>query len=134
MNKLMKLLGIKPRQDQFMETIVGVLEQHDYTMLRTVARDKYATLGDTVIEIDWLDEDAFFEIKLSFCYAPGKGLIVVLRNYSHHSIILNHAICDEFHTMEFTVPAKSFLLSEYRTRFDTVVETVLKNVPVSTRD
>ena len=127
MNKLMKMLGIKPRQDQFMEMITGVLERHDFTILRAVSKNGYANSDDTVIEIDWLDDDAFFEIKLSFCYAPGKGLVVVLRNYTHHSIILNHSICGEFHTMEFTIPTESFLLSEYRARLDLVAKTVLAN-------
>lgn len=127
MKKLFNALRVKSEPNQLLDLVIALIEKQDLTTIRKVADGSYVA-GDANITIRYLDPEAFDEMQISFGYAVGKGITVVLRNYVEHLIVINHEILDSYHTVEFPIRPDTFIMRDYRVRFDDVASSIVKAV------
>lgn len=119
MKTLLNYFGLKPQPNRLLDLVVELVADVEAELpnIERLGDNKYK-VGEAVIEISYFDADAFEEIRVALGYTVGKGMMIVLRNYIEHLVVINHEIFDKFHTVEIAVPTESFALESYRTRLD----------------
>ncbi len=127
MKRLFKALRVKSEANQLFDLIISLIEKQDLTAIRRVADDSYIA-GDATITIKYFDPEAFEEMQISFGYAIGKGVTVVLRNYVEHLIVINHEVLEAYHTIEFPIRTDTFLLRDYREKLDNLALEIIAAV------
>ena len=127
MKKLFNALRVKSEPNQLFDLIISLIEKQDLTTIRRVADDSYVA-GDATITIKYFDPEAFEEMQISFGYAIGKGVTVVLRNYVEHLVVINHEVLETYHTIEFPIRPDTFVLKDYREKLDEIAVNILAAV------
>jgi hypothetical protein len=127
MKKLFKALKVKSEANQLFDLVVALIEKQDLTAIERVGDDSYV-VGDATITIKYFDPEAFEEMQISFGYAIGKGITVVLRNYIEHLIVINHDILETYHTIEFPIRPDTFVLKDYREKLDEIAANIIAAV------
>ena len=129
MKKFLKFVGLKPSSDDMMELIVslGAAVDTNLEYLKKIDENKYC-VEDVLIEVTWFDATAFDEVRVSYGYGVNKGLIVALRNYIEHMVLMNHDIQDTSYALTWKVPTESFVFGHYRKTLDVYAENIIKAI------
>lgn len=129
MKKFLKFVGLKPSSDDMMELVVslGATVDSNLEHLKKIDENQYC-VDDVLIEVTWFDVTAFDEVRISYGYGVNKGLIVALRNYIEHIVVMNHEIQDTTYALTWKVPTESFVFGHYRKTLDTYAENIIKSI------
>lgn len=127
MKKLLSAFKVKTPPNQFFDLVLSLIDKVDLPNIKRVSDHTYSA-GDATISIKYFEPECFEEMQISFGYAIGKGVTVVLRNYIEHLIVINHEFLGVYQTIEFPIPTDSFTLKGYRERFDEVAVDVINHV------
>lgn len=128
MKKFLSYLGLKPQQNALLDLVMELVEPIDADLqhIEKLGDNKYK-VGDVVIEVSYFDVDSFDEISVTLGYTFGKGMMIILRNYIEHLVLINHEFNSEFRTIQFPVPPQSFAYEDYRKRLDAFANRIIES-------
>lgn len=122
-------LALSPQPNQFFELVVSLVEKQEFSTLKRVSEEHHHYAVDDVhVCIEYFEPDCFAEMQISLGYELGRGVTVVIRNYSEHLVVINHEILGQYYTIEHCIPAASIMFKSYRERLDAIAHAVINSV------
>ena len=118
MKNPLNVLKMKSEPQQIFDTALQLIENEDWSELKQISNNTYATKNASVSVKYFVD--TYEEIQISFGYAFGNGMMIVLRSYIEDLVVINHEILEKFHTIEFPLSPESLLLRDYKKKFDAI--------------